>query len=91
MHRAHTTPKIFLSDEYLRRMTYQNPFMQQLIDDNYACVEDMQWFKYETMHRYIKPEWNRRRNASSVCSPVPLSWMRPPQSRQLSQYMEQKE
>ena len=46
-------PKIFLPDEYLRRMTYKNPFMQQLIDDHYACVEDMQWFKYETMHRYI--------------------------------------
>jgi hypothetical protein len=46
-------PKIFLPDEYLRKMTYKNPFMQQLIDDDYACVEDMQWFKYETMHRYI--------------------------------------
>ena len=46
-------PTIFLPDEYLRRMTYKNPFMQQLVDDNYACVEDMQWFKYETMHRYI--------------------------------------
>lgn len=46
-------PTIFLPDEYLRRMTYRNPFMQQLIDDTYACVEDMQWFKYETMHRYM--------------------------------------
>jgi len=46
-------PKIFLPDEYLRRMTYKNPFMQQLIDDNFLCVEDLQWFKYETMHRYI--------------------------------------
>ena len=46
-------PKIFLPDKYLSRLTYQNPFMQQLIDDNYECVEDMQWFKYETMHRYI--------------------------------------
>ncbi len=46
-------PKIFLPDEYLRRMTYKHPFMQQLIDDDYACAEDMQWFKYETMHRYM--------------------------------------
>ena len=46
-------PKIFLPDEYLRRMTNKHPFMQQLIDDNHACAEDMQWFKYETMHRYI--------------------------------------
>jgi hypothetical protein len=46
-------PKIFLPDEYLRKMTYKNPFMNQLIDDDYACAEDMQWFKYETMHRYI--------------------------------------
>ena len=46
-------PKIFLPDEYLRRMTYKSPFMQQLIDDEYGCVEDLQWFKYETMHRYI--------------------------------------
>lgn len=46
-------PEIFLPDAYLRRMTYKNPFMEQLIDDNFACVEDMQWFKYETMHRYL--------------------------------------
>lgn len=46
-------PEIFLPDEYLSRMTYKNPFMRQLIDDNYACVEDMQWLKYETMYRYI--------------------------------------
>jgi hypothetical protein len=46
-------PRTFLPDEYLRRMTYKNPFMQQLIDDDYGCVEDLQWFKYETMHRYI--------------------------------------
>ena len=46
-------PEIFLPDEYLRRMTYQNPFMKTVIDDNMACAEDMQWFKYETMYRYI--------------------------------------
>jgi hypothetical protein len=46
-------PKTFLPDEFLSRMTYENPFMQQLIDDNHACAEDMQWFKFETMHRYI--------------------------------------
>lgn len=46
-------PKIFLPDEYLRQMTYQNPFMRKLIDDDLLCVEDLQWFKYETMHRYI--------------------------------------
>jgi hypothetical protein len=46
-------PKIFLPDEYLRKMTYKHPFMKQLIDDKFACAEDMQWFKYETMHRYI--------------------------------------
>jgi len=46
-------PKIFLPDEYLRQMTYQNPFMRYLMDDNLACREDLQWFKYETMHRYI--------------------------------------
>ena len=53
MHRVHTIRRSFLPDEYLRRMTYENPFMKQLIDDDYACVEDMQWFEYETMHRYI--------------------------------------
>ena len=46
-------PKIFLPDEYLQRMTYQNPFMHELINDNAGCQEDMKWFKYETMYRYI--------------------------------------
>ena len=52
-------------------MTYENPFMKQLIDD-YACVEDMQWFEYETMHRYIGLSGKDPRNARKVCSPVPF-------------------
>lgn len=49
-------PTIFLPDQYLKRLDYSNPFMKKLIDDDYPCVEDQQFFKYQTMHRYVNLE-----------------------------------
>lgn len=44
----------FLPDVYLQQMTHSNPFFKTLIEDKLKCVEDMNLFRMDTLHRFVK-------------------------------------